>query len=53
MAPFASLFANLFDRGDSATAERRAIIREWNKQRARAMSPNDLAEIDAIFSRHL
>ncbi len=53
MAPFASMFANLFDRGDADTAHRRQIIREWNKQRARAISPNDLAEIDAIFARHL
>lgn len=27
--------------------------REWDNQRARAMSPNELSEIDAIFSRAL
>jgi hypothetical protein len=53
MAPFAKVFANLFDRGDDASLERRQMIREWNKQRARAISPSDLAEIDAIFARHL
>lgn len=53
MASVANFFANLFDRGDAQTSERRAIVREWNRQRARAISPNDLAEIDAIFARHL
>jgi hypothetical protein len=53
MAPLTKVFANLFDRGDDATIQRRQIIREWNKQRAQAISPSDLAEIDAIFARHL
>lgn len=31
----------------------RDIYREWEHQRSKAMGPSDLAEIDAIFSRHL
>lgn len=31
--------------------ERWAIQREWDHQRAKAMSERDRAEIDAIFSR--
>ncbi len=27
------------------------IYHEWDRQRARAMSPSELSEIDAIFSR--
>lgn len=26
---------------------------EWDKQRAKAMSPSELSEIDAIFARHI
>ena len=29
------------------------IYREWDYQRSKALGPSDLAEIDAIFSRHL
>lgn len=54
MKPFKS-FAALFSTS-SADAEleaRRAIHREWDRQRALAISPSDRAEIDAIFSRAL
>jgi len=53
MHPFAKTFANLFERGTPEQSRRRAIIREWDRQRARAVSASDLAEIDAIFTRHL
>jgi hypothetical protein len=53
MQTFATFFANIFDRGTPQEQSRRQIIREWDRQRARAISQNDLAEIDAIFSRHL
>jgi hypothetical protein len=53
MQAFATFFANIFDRGTPEEIQRRQIIREWDRQRARAISQNDLAEIDAIFSRHL
>ena len=55
MKPFAKIFASVFDRqplSDEA-ATRRHIHREWDRQRARALTPSDRAEIDAIFSRHL
>lgn len=58
MKQLASIFANLFG-GSSATptdpeARRRwEIHREWDRQRARALTPADQAEIDAIFSRNL
>ena len=55
MTPFAKVFASLFDRqphDDNASA-RRALNREWDRQRAYALTPSDRAEIDAIFSRNL
>lgn len=36
-----------------ATSEAVKIRNEWDRQRARAMSPSELSEIDAIFSRAL
>lgn len=55
MQPLASLFAHLFDREplDPSAARRRAIHREWDRQRSNALSPADQAEIDAIFARNL
>lgn len=50
MKAFSRLFANLFI---GPTSETEKIYREWDIQRSRAINPNDLAEIDAIFSRHL
>lgn len=43
-------FENFFT---NATSKNEKIYREWDRQRAKAIGPNDLAEIDAIFSRHL
>lgn len=37
---------------DSDSSERVQIYREWDRQRARAISPADISEIDAIFSRN-
>lgn len=51
MKAFSRLFANLFTR--PATSDTGKIYREWDRRRANAIGPNDLAEIDAIFSRHL
>lgn len=55
MKPFAKVFATLLgsDHLDHEAATRRQIHREWDRQRANAMSPSERAEIDAIFSRHL
>lgn len=36
-----------------ATSEAARIRHEWDRQRARALSPSELSEIDAIFSRSL
>lgn len=41
-----SIFASTF-----ATSEAARIRYEWDRQRNRALSPSDLSEIDAIFSR--
>jgi len=30
-----------------------SFYREWDKQRSLARTPSELAEIDAIFSRHM
>jgi hypothetical protein len=35
------------------TNDREKMYREWDRQRARALTPSDRAEIDAIFARHL
>lgn len=43
-------FENIFTKPTKQTEN---IYREWDRMRARATGPNDLAEIDAIFSRHL
>lgn len=55
MRPFAKVFASIFDREpkNPEAAHRRQIHREWDRQRARALSPSDRDEIDAIFARHL
>lgn len=54
MKSLATVFSTVFDRTvDGEAASRRSISREWDRQRARALSPSDLAEIDAIFSRAL
>lgn len=51
MKAFTRLFANLF--ASPATSETQKIYREWDRQRARALSPSEMSEIDAIFARHL
>lgn len=43
-------FENIFTRPTTSSAD---VYREWDRMRAKALGPNDLAEIDAIFSRHL
>lgn len=37
----------------STISETEKVYREWDRMRAKAIGPNDLAEIDAIFARHL
>lgn len=51
MKAFTNVFARLINRDDNA--QTRSIYREWDRQRRNALGPSDLAEIDAIFSRHL
>lgn len=55
MKPLAKVFASLFGDQplDRESARRRNIHREWDRQRASAMSPSEREEIDAIFSRYL
>ena len=54
MTTFAKLFASVLDRNEDGDRSRaRAVHREWDRQRARAISAADLSEIDAIFSRAL
>lgn len=50
MKVFSRLFANIFT---SSKRINENVYREWDKQRARAMSPSELSEIDAIFARHV
>lgn len=49
MKALARLFARIVP--DFITNETEKVQREWDRQRARAMSPSELSEIDAIFSR--
>jgi hypothetical protein len=49
MKAITNLFSRMFK---SYNDEMLNIHREWDKQRARSMSPAETAEIDAIFSRH-
>ncbi len=55
MKPFAKVFGSILGRHpiDGESPARQQIYREWDRQRAQAMSPSERAEIDAIFSRHL
>lgn len=50
MKAFSRLFTKIFT---IATNENEKFHREWDRQRSKAMSPNELAEIDAIFARHI
>ena len=40
-------------RQEQATTQRKQIYRDWDRERRNALTPSDLAEIDAIFSRAL
>ena len=55
MRPFAKVFAAMFgpESFDKETPRSRQIHRDWDRQRASAMSPAEREEIDAIFSRNL
>ena len=55
MRPITKAFAALFgnESFDKETARSLQIHREWDRQRANAMSPSEREEIDAIFSRNL
>lgn len=50
MKAFLRLFDNFFT---ITTSDNEKIIREWDRQRAKAKSPSELSEIDAIFARHI
>lgn len=49
MKAFSRLIKDVFA---NTTNDRANIYRDWDKMRSKATGPNDLAEIDAIFSRH-
>jgi hypothetical protein len=53
--PFAKVFASMFDHAplDPEADRRRQIHREWDRQRAKALTASERNEIDAIFSRNL
>jgi len=50
MKALASRIVNIFS---IPKRENENVYRQWNRMRSNAMGPSDLAEIDAIFSRHL
>jgi hypothetical protein len=50
MKTIKNLFSRMFQ---SYNNEVTNIHREWDRQRARSMSPAETAEIDAIFSRSI
>lgn len=49
MKVFSRFIRNVFSKPKS---DRSNIYRDWDRMRSKATGPNDLAEIDAIFSRH-
>lgn len=55
MKALANVFASMFGSQplDTESARSRQIHREWDRQRANAMSDAEREEIDAIFSRNL
>lgn len=53
MKKFGEAVISVFSFGKRPLSESEKISREWDKQRARAMSPSELSDIDAIFSRAL
>lgn len=55
MKRISQVFGSILGRSalDNDSAVRQQIYREWDRQRAMALSPSDLAEIDAIFSRNV
>ncbi len=53
MKKFGQAIVSIFSFGERPLTEKEKIHREWDKQRARAMSPSERADIDAIFSRAL
>lgn len=50
MKAFRRLFAGIFDGSKRINTD---TYREWDRLRSKAMSPSEVSEIDAIFSRHL
>jgi hypothetical protein len=48
-----ALISNIVNIFSSPKRDNENIYRQWNKMRNNAMGPSDLAEIDAIFTRHL
>lgn len=49
MKTIKNVFKNIFIDHKKVSSN---IYLEWDRQRAKALGPSDLAEIDAIFSRH-
>jgi len=50
MKALTNRIVNIFS---SPKRETENIYRDWSRLRNNAIGPSDLAEIDAIFSRHL
>lgn len=48
MTTIKKIFSRLFT---VATSEKSEFYREWDELRSKALSPSEVAEIDAIFSR--
>jgi hypothetical protein len=46
-------FSRIFSINEKIETDGLKIYHEWDRQRARALGPSDLAEIDAIFSRQV
>ena len=48
-----ALFSRIVNVFSSPKRNNESVYREWNRMRNNAIGPSDLAEIDAIFTRHL
>lgn len=49
MKHISNVFAGFF----GSNADQGRIQRDWDRERARALTPSERAEIDAIFARYL
>ena len=53
MKQVSKMFNRIFSIGEDRKPTTASIYQEWDRMRSKAMTPSEVAEIDAIFSRAL